>query len=237
METRCIIVDDEPPALDLLASYIDRLDNFKLLGRFGNAIEAFNFMNANAVDLMFVDIQMPQMNGLELIKSLVPRPHVVITTAYREYAADGFDLAILDYLVKPVSFDRFLQSISRYSNSNNASQYQENSLQDTYMFFKVERLMVKIYLKDITYIESIHDYIKIITPDKTYITYTRIGFMDDKLPEGHFVRIHKSYIISLNKIESFRHDSVTVSGRELPVGRVFKQTFIKALENHKFFKE
>lgn len=233
METKCLIVDDEPPARELIKSYLERLTGYTICGSFGNSQEAFHYLNTNQVDLLFVDIDMPQMNGLELIKGLVQRPRTVITTAYREYAADGFDLNILDYLVKPVSFERFLQSISRYNHSLALNMNTTHSLDDAYMFFKVERDMVKIYLKDILFIESLQDYIKIVTSEKTYITYTRIGFMEDKLPEAHFVRIHKSYIIAIASVESFRHDGVSLAGVQLPIGRVFKQNFMDALEKHR----
>lgn len=236
MQTKCIIVDDEPPARELLASYIERVEQLKVSGQFSNAMEAFNYLHSNTVDLLFVDIQMPKMNGLDLIKSLTNRPKIIITTAYREFAAEGFDLAILDYLVKPISFDRFLRSISRYSYSQHTGTEQENSLKDAYMFFKVDRNMVKIYLDEIMHIESLQDYIKIVTLNDTYVTYLRIGFMEDKLPEGHFIRIHKSYIIPIARVESFRHDRVTVAGHEFPIGRVFKQAFIKALQNHASFE-
>lgn len=228
-------MDDEPPARELLASYIDRLEGYKVCGAFGKSLEAFNYLHANKVDLLFVDIHMPRMNGLDLIKSLMHRPKVIITTAYREYAAEGFDLAILDYLVKPVSFDRFLRSISRYSHSLLQAPENKHSLEEAYMFFKVDREMVKVRLQDILYIESLQDYIKIVTPEKNLITYTRIGFMEDKLPDGHFVRIHKSFIIPLQRVEAFRHDNVKVAGYNLPVGRVFKQNFIEALEKHGLF--
>jgi len=232
MVTKCLIVDDEPPARELLASYISRLEDYKICGQYGNAIEAFNFMQKNEVDLLFVDIHMPRMNGIELIKGLLNRPKTIITTAYREYAAEGFDLAILDYLVKPIVFDRFLKSITKYNHTLLQERESNSSFEEAYMFFKVEKEMVKIFLKDILYIESIQDYIKIITAKKTYITYVRIGFMGEKLPEGHFVRIHKSYIIPIHRVESFTHNSVNVAGRQLPVGRVFKQSFMNVLGNH-----
>lgn len=230
MAIKCLIVDDEPPARELIKTYIDRLEGFEVCDSFSNGIEGFNYMQKNKIDLLFVDIQMPRMNGMELIKSMIHRPKIIITSAYREYAAEGFDLAILDYLVKPIVFERFLKSISKYNKSVVKEVESNFSYEETYMFFKVEREMVKIYLKDIVFIESIQDYIKIITPKKTYITYTRIGYMDKKLPDNHFVRIHKSFIIPLEYVESYTHNTVIVKGKHLPIGRVYKQKFLSSLE-------
>lgn len=229
-----MIVDDEPPARELLKTYIDRLDGFEVCETFSDGLAAFNYMQKNKVDLLFVDIHMPRMTGMELIKSTLHGPKIVVTTAYREYAAEGFDLAVLDYLVKPIVFDRFLISISKYNQSILKEVESNFSYEDAYMFFNIEKKMVKIYLKNIIYIESIQDYIKIVTPNKTYITYTRIGFMEKKLPDSHFVRAHKSFIVPLGCVESYTHNSVNVSGKQLPVGRVYKENFLNALERHGF---
>lgn len=230
MDVKCLIVDDEPPARELIKSYIERIDGFQVCGEFSNAIDGYNYLLTNDADLLFTDIQMPKMTGIELIRSLVNRPKIIVTTAFREYAAEGFDLSILDYLVKPIVFNRFLRAISKYHQSILSEARFSNTLfDDSYMFFRVEKQMVKIYLRNIDYIESIQDYIKIITKDKTYITYTRIGFMDEKLPESHFVRIHKSFIIPLYKVDSYTHNTVTINGKQLPIGRVYKQNFLNSL--------
>lgn len=230
MDVKCLIIDDEPPARELIKTYLNRLEGFEVCDVFSNGIEAFNYIQKNQIDLLFVDIQMPLMNGIELIKSVPHGPKIIVTSAYREYAAEGFDLSILDYLVKPIVFERFLKSISKYNNSIVKEVVTRSSYEESYMFFRVDREMVKIYLKDIDYVESIQDYIKIITTNKTYITYVRIGYMDKKLPDTHFVRIHKSFIIPLEYIESYTHNSVMVKGKHLPVGRVYKQNFLSSLE-------
>ncbi len=229
-----MIVDDEPPARELIKSYIERVEGFKICAEFSNAIDGYNYLQKGTVDLLFIDIQMPKMTGIELIRSLVDRPKIIVTTAYREYAAEGFDLSILDYLVKPIVFNRFLQAISKYNQFTlSETAFPGTLFEESYMFFRVEKQMVKIYLKEIEYIESIQDYIKIITSEKTYITYTRIGFMDEKLPESHFVRIHKSFIVPLNKVNSFTHNTVIINDKQLPVGRVYKQRFLTSLERGK----
>jgi DNA-binding LytR/AlgR family response regulator len=225
-----MIIDDEPPARDLLKTYVNRLDGFKVVGCFSNAIEGYNFMQKTKVDLLFVDIQMPNMTGLELVKGLVPRPQIVFTTAYRQYAVEGFDLGVLDYLVKPIVFDRFLKTIGKYNQVSVQTEMPQTSYEEAYMYFKVDREMVKIFLKDIIYIESLQDYIRLVTTETNYVTYSRIGFMEKKLPEGHFARIHKSYIVAINSIESYSNTFVKINGMELPLGRAYKQTFLRALE-------
>jgi DNA-binding LytR/AlgR family response regulator len=232
VKIQCLIVDDEPPARELLVSYIEKMDDLEIRGQCSNALEAFAFLQRNPVNLLFLDIQMPRMNGLELIKSLQQRPRIILTTAYREFAVEGFELDVLDYLVKPISFERFLKSISKYHQYNILNQpasteNNEEPFEKAYMYFKVNKDLVKIFLKEIVYIESIKDYVKIVTPGRSIITYQRIGFMEEKLPENKFVRIHKSYIISVDKIVSYNNEEVNVQSFSLPIGRNYKQQFLK----------
>jgi DNA-binding LytR/AlgR family response regulator len=234
MKIKCLLADDEPPARELLASYINRLDDLELCGQCADSLETFRFLQKNEVNLLFLDIQMPGMNGLELIKSLHNPPHIVLITAYREYAVEGFELDVLDYLVKPVSFERFLKTVSRYhhysGNSHpNESERPVDTFENAYMFFKVNKEMIKIFLKDILYIESIKDYIKIVTPEKSYITYQRINYMEEKLPESSFVRVHKSYIVAVPKIRAFRSDTIKIGQVDIPVGRHYKKNFTEQL--------
>jgi DNA-binding LytR/AlgR family response regulator len=232
MKLRVLIVDDECPAMELLSSYVVRIEDFEIAGVCSNALDAFTFLQKNQVDLVFLDIQMPRMSGLELVRSLPEKPPVIFTTAYREYGVDGFELDALDYLVKPITFDRFLKAIAKFNQQvlmkKGFDQTQENNAFDkAYMYFKVNRDLVKIYLKNIVYIESIRDYIKIITENQSIISYQRIGYMEEKLPENKFLRIHKSYIVSLEKINSFSNDCVNIGNFSLPVGRSYKQKFLQ----------
>lgn len=231
MKAKCLVIDDEPPARELLVSYLSQLPDFTLVAQCENALEAFTCLQKEKIDLIFLDIQMPGMTGLDLIKSLHNPPLIVLTTAYREYATEGFDLDVLDYLVKPVSFSRFMKAISKFHHYFNRTVEDKTSVDstfdDAYFFIKVNKDQVKIFFKDILYIESIKDYLKVITTDKTYITYDRLMYMEEKLPEGRFLRIHKSYIVSLGKVKAFRNDSVTIGDAELPVGRVYKQKFLE----------
>src|SRR5688500_183532 len=212
------------------------MDDLEIRGQCGNALEAFAFIQKNPVHILFLDIQMPRMNGLELIKSLQERPRIILTTAYREFAVEGFELDVLDYLVKPISFERFLKSISKYHQYNllkqpAAGEDNDSAFEKAYMYFKVNKDLVKIFLNEIIYIESIKDYVKIVTTNRSVITYQRIGYMEEKLPENKFVRIHKSYIISVDKIVSYNNEEVNVQAVSLPIGRNFKQQFLRSLKS------
>lgn len=231
MKTKCLIVDDEPPARELLVSYVSKLEDFEIAAQFDNGVDSFNYLQRNSVDLIFLDIQMPGMSGLELIQSLKEPPGIILTTAFREHASTGFDLDVLDYLVKPISFARFMKAIAKFNhyNGKNTDHHanDDSAFDQAYFFVKVGKDQVKIHYKHILYIESIKDYIKIITVDRSYITYERLMHMEEKLPDGKFLRIHKSYIIAVGKVKAFRNDSVVIGNTELPVGRVFKQKFME----------
>jgi DNA-binding LytR/AlgR family response regulator len=234
LKTQCLIVDDEPLARDLLACYIEKVNELEVADQCSNALEAFAFLQKKTIDLLFLDIQMPKMNGLELIKSLHQKPKIIITTAFREYAVDGFELDVLDYLVKPVSFDRFLKSIAKY---NHYSSFQKGSesaadidtFESAYMYVKVNKDMIKVFLKDIVYIESIKDYLKIVLENGSHITYQRISYMEENLPEERFLRVHKSYIAALDKISSYRNDTIYIGSFNIPIGRIYKQNFLRRL--------
>jgi DNA-binding LytR/AlgR family response regulator len=234
---KCMAVDDEPPALQLLTSYIEKINSLQLVFHSSNALEAFNFIQHHEVDILFIDIQMPGLNGLEFIKALFHRPAVIMTTAYREHAAEGFDLDVLDYLVKPFRFERFLKAVCKYTHTAstlNALEAGANIKQeeDVYMYFNVNKELLKVFLKDILYIESIKDYIKIVTSQKTLVTYQRISYMEEKLPEEDFIRTHKSFIVNLRKITSFKSDRLKVGMESIPIGRFYKRNLVDKLNDN-----
>ena len=234
MKIKCLLVDDEPPAVDLMTTYIERVSDLEIVGRCSNAIEAFGLLQKTKVDILLLDIQMPKMTGLDLIRSLHDRPKIIVITAYREFAADGFDLDVLDYIVKPVSFERFLKAIAKYNQYNLLRQGEvteplPDAFDKAYMYFKVNKQVKKIFLKDIVYIESIKDYVKIVTTDKPVITYQRLSYMEEKLPENKFLRIHKSYIIAIDRISGYNNDIINIEGYSLPLGRSYKQSFLKVV--------
>lgn len=234
MKIKCLLVDDEPPAVDLMTTYIERVDDLEIVGRCSNAIEAFGFLQKTKVDLLFLDIHMPKMTGLDLIRSLHDRPKIIVMTAYREFAADGFDLDVLDYIVKPVSFERFLKAIAKYNQYTllrqaDTPEQAPDAFEKAYMYFKVNKQVKKVFLKDIVYVESIKDYVKIVTTDKSLITYQRLSYMEEKLPENKFLRIHKSYIVAIDRISGYNNDLINIEGHELPLGRSYKQNFLKVV--------
>ena len=208
MKTKCIIVDDEPLAIEVIESHLKKFKDLEIIARRNDAIEAFEILKKSKIDLVFLDIQMPQMTGLDFLKTVNKPPKVIITTAYREYALDGYELDVVDYLLKPISFERFMKAINKYylykDNEiivSDNSQFSQQS--DSYIYVKADKKIVKILLQDILYIESIKDYVQIYTTRKSIITKNQIGNLEEKLPADKFVRIHKSYIVSISRIDAF----------------------------------
>ncbi len=248
MKLKCLIVDDEPLALDILENYIARLENVELVARCENAVEAFNYLKQKKVDILFLDIQMPKLTGIDFLKSINNPPHVIFTTAYREYALEGYELNALDYLLKPISFDRFLKAINKVYEIN-ASQKQPTDLinslnampisnyDESFMYLKEDKKMVRILLKDILYIESLKDYVRVKTKQKEVIAYQKISYLEEKLPVERFIRIHRSFIIALDKIEVFSSTEVEVAGKTIPIGRNYKSETLKLLNQHNLLEE
>lgn len=233
---RCLIVDDEEPARELINLHLSGLEDFEVVASLGNALDAFVFLQKNPVDLVFLDIQMPKVSGLELARSLQSSPKIILTTAYREYAADAFEMEVFDYLVKPITQERFMKAMAKFMHYwHGKAEIKDVKIHDNnpYVFFKVGREQVKILLKDIIYIEGLADYIKVHTGDKSYIASEKLGYMEQTLPSNSFVRIHKSFIIALDKITSFNADQVMLNDKALPLGRLFKAVFFKTIQAKK----
>lgn len=223
----CLIVEDEPLAAELLKSYIAKVPDLALASHCDSAVDAFGVLQRQPIQLMFLDIQMPRLTGIELLKTLPHPPPVILTTAYREYAVESYDYDVLDYLVKPIQFDRFLKAIGKFYQRQTAlapaAAAQADSFEQAYLFFRVDREQQKIWLKDIDYIEGLGDYVKIFTAGSPIVTYERLSYLEEKLPEEHFVRVHKSYIICTDKMQSFSGSTVKVAGKYIPVGRMYKE--------------
>ncbi len=236
MQLKCVIVDDEPLAIEVLESYVGKVERLQLVGTFRNAISAFDFIQTNEVDLIFLDIQMPKLTGIDFLKTLKNPPKVIFTTAFREYALEGYELEVSDYLLKPISFERFLKSISKvFDDSENRKSIQVGSNgadEEPFVYFKVDKRMVKIRLNDILIIESIKDYVKVKTLEKEIVTHQQISYLEHKLPEEKFLRIHRSFIVAIDKIDAFSATEVEISKKYVPIGRNYKIDVIERLSQN-----
>jgi len=228
---RCLLVDDEPPAIVVLKAHIQSVPLLEIVGECHHALEAFEFLRTKSVDLIFLDIQMPQLLGTDLIKSLPHPPRVIFTTAHRDYALDGFELGAVDYLLKPISLDRFLKAVFKVIHPNQEGNEDKHSvLTEPFLYFRVDRKMTKVMLSDILFIESLKDYIKIVTTKGQIITKQSITSVETMLPEDGFIRIHRSFIIAVNKIDSYSATEIIIGKAELPIGPLYKQEIIKKLQ-------
>ena len=232
----CLAVDDEPPALEVLKKFITSVHTLQLAGTCSDAIEAMNFVQSKPVDLIFLDIKMPELLGTDFIRALKNPPKVIFTTAFRKYAIEGFELDAVDYLLKPISFDRFLKAVSKVMQTSLNDTRVEGEMQSKksdstgYINFRSDRKMIKIALNDILYIESIKDYIKVVTVTNTVITKQSISSVEEILPKELFIRIHRSYIVAMNKIESYNHELVWIAKKELPISRMYRHEVNRLLQ-------
>src|SRR5688572_27339422 len=212
IQIKCIIVDDEPMARDVIRRYVEQVPNLKLVAEFGNAIEATIFLQEEPVDMIFLDIKMPQLSGTEFVRSLHNVPKIIFTTAFKEYAHEGFELDVVDYLLKPIRFDRFLRAVNKAFPQRQQEMEagfvssHDMKFASPFIYVKVDRKMIKILLDDILYIESDKDYVKVFTTNSTIITRQTISSVEAMLSENKFFRIHRSYIVSLDKIQSFSNE-------------------------------
>lgn len=237
MKYRCLLVDDEALALDILEEYINRLDQLELVAKFQNPVEAFEMLQQEKIDLLFVDIQMPHLSGLELIKNLSNPPKIILTTAFRDYAVEGFELNVADYLLKPISFERFLKSVSRITSLPSYDKVYANQgvgeQDDLFLYVKSDKKMIKIFIKDILFIESLGSYIQIFTPEKKIVCYKRISEFEEKLSPQGFYRVHRSFVVSLNKIDTYSASVIEIGTHKIPIGRNHKNDFIDKMRKLK----
>ena len=226
---KCLIVEDEALAAKVIETYLQPLAEFKLLGTVPNAIEAYNFLNEQTVDLIFLDINMPSLSGMDFLKSLKDPPMVVITTAYREYAVEGFELEVIDYLVKPISLPRFLQAIDKVHNLLDSPRGKISGsgdispLEELHILLKVDKKHLRVDLSDIFYIESLKDYIRVKTKKGDYITHQTLTGITALLPGEKFIRIHRSFTVSLDMIDALNGNALEINGHLLPIGRNYLQ--------------
>lgn len=233
---KCMIVDDEKMAIKVIENHINYIKGLEVASVHYNAMDAFSALQQEAVDILFLDIQMPKMSGLSLLRSLPSKPHVILTTAHREFALESYELEVVDYLLKPISLERFTKAMGKVFRLEQ-KQFQIQSivpptpstLEAPFIYIKSDRQFVKILLDDILYIESIRNHILIVTESKKYTTLLSLSQIEEKLPPQRFLRIHRSYIIACAKIDQFSHSNITIGSKLLPIGNLYKNEVLKRL--------
>jgi DNA-binding LytR/AlgR family response regulator len=233
---KCLVIDDEFPAREILKKHISGVEALELCGTCSNAVEAISFLKDNRPDLVFLDIQMPHLLGTNFLRTLKNPPKVIFTTAYRKYAVEGFELDAVDFLLKPINFERFLKGVNKVLQSDLLGNHDvlvppENHVESVppFLYFRANRKMVKVLFNEILYIEGLNDYIKIITDQKVIVTKHLLTSLEEMLPQQEFVRTHKSFIVAVNKIESFNADSLEIGKKAIPIGRSYKFNVNKIL--------
>ena len=233
MKTRCLIVDDEPLARELIRGHILKLENFEIVAECDNAMKAMEALRNQTVDLMFLDIKMPQMTGIDFLKTLRRPPKVIITTAFSQYALDGFELDVVDYLMKPVTFERFFKSVNKYFQSGRAETVEvdggNSGGEDPFIYVKENKKVIKIYMKEIHFIEGLNEYIRIHTDNRRVVVKSSLQGIESKLPQEQFIRIHKSYIVSIPRIRAFNATTIELENAKLRIGRNYKNQVFSAL--------
>lgn len=231
----CIALDDEPLALDIIEAYVKKHPELNLIARCNNAEEASKVLNSQHIDLMFLDIQMPGVTGLNFIRSLKNKPLFMFTTAYSEYAIDGFELDAIDYLLKPIAYDRFEKAIEKakeYYTIKNNSGLTESDLENDFIFVKANQQLIKLAYGEILYVEAFADYVKIFLNDRKIVTLQTMKKMEAKLPSDIFSRVHRSFIVNRKAVQSFSTSVCEVNGEKIPVGKNYKYDFIKLMKSN-----
>ncbi len=237
MKMRCLIVDDEPLAQRVIEKYAENLPSLGIIGKCNTALEAFEFLHTREIDLIFLDINMPKLTGIDFLKTLKNPPMVIITTAYAEYAIQGYELDVVDYLMKPFAFERFLKAVQkaeellRARDAAQGSATEQEKPDENFLFIKSSKKTYKVNLSQILYIEALGDYVKIFTTDKMIVSYQSLKNIEALLPPRQFPRIHKSFIIALSRIDMIEGNQVKIRDRTIPVGTNYKAEFDKLIRS------
>ncbi len=234
----CLIIEDEPLAAEIMQDYIKQVPFLHLVATCGDAVFAYDILKSNIIDLIFLDIHLPKLKGFDFLNSLKNPPHIIVTSAYNEYALQGYEYNVLDYLQKPIAFNRFLKAINKIPTQQKPIQttIPHKNIEALSLFFNVGKKKVKIFLDDILYIESLREYIRVVTRKKTILTKFQIGQIEKLLEDNNFIRVHRSFIVAKNKVEAFTAVSVEIENKEIPVGRSYKELVQSVFEipDHKF---
>lgn len=232
----CLIIDDEPLARKGLKEYLGDVDFMQLLGEFDNPVKAMDIMMKEKIDLIFLDIQMPKMTGLEFFKSLPHPPLVIFTTAYPQYAVEGFELNAVDYLLKPFSFDRFWKAVLKARSMKENPQATVANAEEDFFYIKSDNKLVKINYADVQFIEALQNYVAIHTDQKKYITYLTFHSIEEYLPANRFVKTHKSYIVAMHKVESIEGNEILIGKNRIPISRTEKESVLEKLVQNRLLK-
>jgi len=234
MKTRCLIVDDEPLAIRLIEKHASQIESLEVVATCNSALKAFEILNKEHIDLLFIDIKMPNMTGIEFLQNIKNAPKTIFTTAYRDYAVESYELEIVDYLLKPITFTRFFKAVEKYFREQDSAKQKINSPnateQPSYIVVKESNKNHKVILKDIIYIESIKDYIKIHLADKEITTKYKIGNIENELSGNTFLRVHRSFIINTNKISTFSTHEIEIGKHAIPIGASYKEKIMAFLK-------
>lgn len=222
MQINVIVIEDEPLAQKKVVGFIEKIEYLQLVKTFDNAIEAISFLKTTSIDLIFLDIQMEEFTGIQFLETLKIRPKVIITTAYDKYAIKGYELEVADYLLKPFTFERFLQAVERISNTFTEVQALNNN---DFIFVKTEYRLEKINLSEILYVEGMSEYLRVVTSTKKIMTLQSFKSIEELLPKGNFIRVHKSYIVAIDKIESIERNRLKIKEMILPLSDTYKELF------------
>lgn len=223
MKFSCLIIDDEPYAIEIIESYVEQIHSLELAGKCRNALEAIALMHEKKPDILFLDIEMPFLNGVDFIKTLDYTPQVILITAFRNYAIEGFDLDVTDYLLKPVSFARFTKAVNKAIYALRGCNSPEKEISKEHILFKVDKKLISVKLDDILYIESLKDYVSVQTSGERFVVYQTMNSLSEKLPQDRFFRIQKSFIIAIDKVRSIEGNTVEIGSKKIPVSRHSKE--------------
>ncbi|WP_242131158.1 LytR/AlgR family response regulator transcription factor [Aestuariivivens marinum] len=222
MKITCAIIDDEPLAIQVIESHLKEFNNIEITNTFNDPLKAFEVLQMNKPDVIFLDINMPRMTGFTFLQSLNYKPLIVVTTAYREYAVESFELDVTDYLVKPIPFNRFLKTINKiYQLKQLTSNSESNLQQESHIFLKVNKKLIKVYLSDILFIESLKDYIKVITNLGDYVVHKSLTAITDELPSSNFIRVHRSFTVSMSQVKALDGNTIEIADKKIPIGRMY----------------
>jgi len=232
----CVIIDDEPAAIRLLEKYVAKVSFLELKSTFTNPLEGLKYLERESIDLVLLDIQMPEITGIQLSKIIDKKTKIIFSTAYPQFALDSYEVSAVDYLLKPIEFERFYKAVSKVKGTNTTETIINTNNTDDFFFFKTDgkNKYAKVFLKDIRYIESLKNYIAIHLHDQQIITYNTLKHFKETLPASSFIQIHKSYIISIKHIDKIDNDAIWIHNQELPIGNTYRKLFFETIDNHQF---